>query len=265
MNSTSEFIPLRQNFESAFENEWSIVNPAGGQNWQSTVTNYSNSLYFPGFPDSKANDESWLISPLLDFSALQKASVMFEHSYAYNSNKAVTEELKVLASIGCGNSFDQILFDHDKTLYNTTSQTAWTPGATDDWIKDYIDLSSFAGKKNVRLAWVVRGNNNNLYLDNIEFYASDNAEPPHIDNLFEVYGTTDHTSDFVITFNLPEQQTAKVEVFDSVGKTLLDATLYHTLNQTYPVTLEGVNAGVYIVRIITAARANSTRIFISRP
>jgi hypothetical protein len=37
VNTAREEIPIRQNFESEFEDEWSIINPLGGMDWERKV------------------------------------------------------------------------------------------------------------------------------------------------------------------------------------------------------------------------------------
>jgi hypothetical protein len=264
VNVATEVIPIRQNFNTAsFGEEWTLVNPKRGENWENIKTNYDNSLYFNGFNNTTIDDEAWLVSPLLDFYNTDKASVFFDHSYALNENRTTKEGLLVLASIGCGNPFNTILYNNSDYLSTTNSTVSWAPSNANDWVRDYINLTSLAGQKDVRLAWVVtNGNGNNVYIDNIEFFASDESNPPHITDLFKVYANGDAPGDFVITFNLSEQQTVIVNVFDMMGRSILSDTVNNVLNQTYPVTLTGVNAGIYIVNVRTAKQSKATKVFI---
>jgi hypothetical protein len=264
VNSTVEVIPMRENFNSAeFNQVWTLVNPKAGANWESVQTNFDNSLYFNGFSNTTIDDEAWLVSPLLDFSNTDKASVFFNHSYAHNENRSTDEALLVLGAIGCGNPFNLVLYDNSNNLSNTNSTVSWAPAEASDWVKDYVNLTSLAGQKDVRLAWVVtNGNGNNLYLDNIEFFASEENNPPQISELFRIYGNGDLPGDFAITFNLAEQQTVIVDVFDTMGRTLVSDTRHYVLNQTFPITLEGANAGVYIVRVRTATQTKVRKIYV---
>jgi hypothetical protein len=265
LNAATEIIPFRENFNSPFSDRWSFINPRDGVNWQSINTNYENSVYFNGFNDITLDDEAWLISPLLDFSDLTEASVFFDRSYAYNYKKSTKEELKILASVGCGSTFDINLYDESKYLHNSLSQFAWTPSKAEHWKKIFVDLSELAGQKDVRLAWVViNGHGNNLYIDNIEFFTTADSIPPSITDMFKVYGTTDNTIGFKVTFNLAEQQTVSIDIVDTMGKIILSNTASNVLNQTYPFKLENVSAGLYFVRVRTSTQVKTTKVYIQR-
>jgi len=109
-------------------------------------------------------------------------------------------------------------------------------------------LDSLAGKSNIRIAFVFKnGNGNNIYIDNIEFFVS--SSPIRITEPFSVYPNPTNDGSAVISFNLPQKSNVTVEVIDNVGKTLINETLPDILNQTFPLSLMGKSAGVYIIRV----------------
>jgi hypothetical protein len=74
-------IPLRQNFESEFEDQWTITNPSSGMMWEPVDVNGNTSLYVNGFSNATIGDQSWLVSPVLDLSTVEEASLYYELSY----------------------------------------------------------------------------------------------------------------------------------------------------------------------------------------
>lgn len=261
VNRSADIIPLRENFEDNFISSWSIVSPSGGKIWSPTSTNKAISLAFNSFTNTSFGEQAYLVSPVLDFSNATQASVFFETSYSYRSMGS--ESLNVYSSSDCGETFDKLVFNASGILLanSITSDASWTPSRASDWVKNYVNLDSLAGKKNIRLAFVAtNANGNNLYIDNIEFFTSDNSAPISISNLYSVYGGL---SDPVkITFNLPERQTVRVQVYDMLGHMASDNLLSETLNQTYTIDFPTGSNGLYIIRVQTATATSATKVVI---
>jgi hypothetical protein len=132
-------------------------------------------------------------------------------------------------------------------------------------IREFIDLTAFAGQENVRIAFVVtNGNGNNLYVDNIEFFRSKDPFPPTVDEPYQVYYDETRTYDFYITFNLPEKTDVALQIYDASGRKLLRETLDSSLNQTHPVKLLTGHTGLHIVTLQTGGQSYSTKVMIYR-
>jgi hypothetical protein len=262
IDKSQNLIPLRENFDSGFEG-WTIVNPAAGEKWETQITNYNVSMSFNGFENTTIGDEAWLVSPTLDFSAANEASIFFDKAYAYRANTA--DRLQVLASTDCGQNYDIILFNRSgDNLSTTSSETSWSPLTENDWVKEYINLNSLAGEKNVRIAFVFTNDNgNNIFIDNIEFYISDNSTPPQTTKPFVVYMTQPgEFGDFKITFNLPQRQDVGMEVVDMTGRRVTSHLLPNILNQTYSVSLTDGATGIYIVRLQLNGSYFATKVYV---
>lgn len=263
VNSASTTIPYRENFDQSFE-DWTIVNPNEGMEWELDNTNFDRSIYFNAYDNETIGDEAWLISPVLDFSAASEASLQFYTSYA--SRDEGQEALKVIYSKDCGNTFETTdLFPEGQDLANEESNSEWHPEEQDDWQFQKIDLTSLAGMSSLRFAFVVtNGNGNNVFLDNINFSTTKESNPILDDKLYAVYDKNDEF-DFYITFNLPESQTVHYEVVDIMGRQLVRSDIGDVLNQTFPVSLSaGTAAGVYIVRLGIGNEYYSTKIYVQR-
>jgi hypothetical protein len=248
VNKAEDNIPLRQNFESQFDDQWTTANPTEGMMWESVAINGNKALYVNAFTNTAIGDQSWFVSPVLDFSTAEEASVYYELSYATREN--AVDYFYILASKDCGNVYSDTIFASSGALLanGRTSASSWQPNGESDWTPDLRTLESLAGEPNVRIAFVFKnGNGNNLYIDNIEFYVSNS--PIRLNETFSVYPSPTIDGNAVISFNLLEKGPVTVEVIDNMGKTLITETLPDILNQTFPFSLTGKAAGVYIVRV----------------
>jgi hypothetical protein len=259
VNDARDIVPLRQRFESTATNNWVSVSQAQQANWQLASTNFSNSLVYNGFVNTNLGEESWFVSPVIDFSQLVKATIFFATSYA----KAIkgSETLRVLASTDCGVTFSDVLFNQSgNELSNTTSNSSWKPLTSNDWKKQFIVLNDYVGKTDVRLAFVVNnGNGNNLYLDNIVFYSDDNLNPVVPETPYSIYGGI--STGVKISFNLEDRTNAKVWLYNTVGQLVSEFEYPNALNQTFPLDIAERSAGIYIARVQVGSQFSAQRVF----
>ena len=263
VNKASDRIPYRENFDKPFEQEWTAINPESGMDWQATTTNFKTSIYFNSANNTNIGDEAWLVSPVLDFSRATTASLVFDVSQKAMSGRK--DELKILVSEDCGNTYAEL----NTTFTADEFPSAWAPKLESDWRKNVIvDLSQFAGKAQVRVAFVVtNGNGNNVFVDNVEFFTTNTPDTLEITEIFSVYGYSQegNADNLRITFNLPELQPVRYSVIDVMGRTYADGILPDILNQTYPIALEEhLGPGMYIVRLKIADRYYSTKVLINK-
>ncbi|HTE31196.1 MAG TPA: choice-of-anchor J domain-containing protein, partial [Chryseolinea sp.] len=249
VNSSSDAIPIRENFEDSYD-QWTITNPHEGMNWEEATINSNTALYANGYDNSISGDELWLVSPTLDFSSVEGASLFFDQSYGYA--EGTSDMLLILASFNCGNTFSDTLYTSSGSgLANgRLSESSWKPAGGDDWVRKSLMLPSLVGHSDVRLAFVfVNDNGNNLYIDNIEFFTSN--DPLRIDEVFSVYPNPITAGTARVTFNLPLKSAVEVDFIDGLGKVLTTEKLTDILNQTYSFDMSGSASGTYFVRIIT--------------
>ncbi len=256
LNEASENIPLKENFDGNFLEYWTVANSNNGMNFQTVSTNYNTSLYFNGFSNSNSGDEAWLVSPVYDFSSIAVTELFFDLSYKANFD--TNDRLRILASTDCGYTYTTTLFDRSGTTLsdNETSANSWNPGEESDWQHLTVDLSSLTGKENVRLAFVVTNDHgNNLYLDNIQYFV--------ITHIFTVYPNPANKDNIYITLNLPESETAQLEVIDSMGRLIYSETIDHALDETQQLSLPNAAAGIYFMRLRTSNRKHTEKILIT--
>jgi hypothetical protein len=265
VNDAQDFIPLKENFDQSFAGQWSVSNPSLGMTFEEVTTNFNTSLYFNAFSNLDIGDASWLVSPVLDFSSYVEASLFFDLSYAYRNGSY--DNLKVLASTDCGQTFNEVLFDETGTeLSEKISSASWAPSVMDDWTRKYVSLSSLAGQPGVRLAFVFTNNNgNNLYLDNLEFFTSDDPTPPVVTKIFSVYPNPGNAENTILTLNLPGRTNIQIEMMDAMGKLMLTQTMTDALNQTIPLPLPNAVPGLYFVRVIAGGKKHTQKLILTQP
>ncbi len=262
VNKSEDRIPLREKFDLL---SWPEINPQAGITWQLTSTNFGNSASVLAHNQSASiGTEAWLATPVLDFSNASTASVFFDLSYAYTGSNF--DRLKILGSTDCGNSYPITLFDRAGfQLSNTTTTAPWLPTTTNQWQRGrYLNLNQLAGLNNVRLAFVfTHAGGNNLYLDNLEFFLSDDPNPVNLGTEeFSIYWQTNQNA--TVTFNLEERSPVRIMVVDLLGRMYIDTTAPDILNQTFPVDLGQAGSGIYIIRVQTASRLYTEKFYLSR-
>lgn len=273
INGSSNIIPLRENFEGDFQNQWTVVSQAQQEIWTPTSTNEGLSMAFTAFNNPNLGEESWLVSPVMNLSSVQEASLFFDNAYALSSKGE--DRLRVLYSEDCGATFNSILLSQSGyTLSTAESEVSWKPSTDSDWRENKINLNSLAGKSNLRFAFVATAQNgNNLFIDNIEFFIDDYDDffgdlpenllpdenmPP--ENGYAVYGEADQN--LRITFNLVERQPVDLRIYNMAGQEILHNTLPETLNQTYYLDLGYHSTGIYVVQVQYGNTVTARRIYL---
>lgn len=263
VNNASDAVPLREDFESTFDDRWTRANPGNGMNWEPIEINSNQALYVNGFSNTTLGDQSWLVSPVLEMSTATEASVFFDQSYSFRSETA--DAFHIIASYDCGNSFTDTLHAESgsELADGLTTTSSWKPSVASDWRTKSISLPSIVGKQNVRIAFVFTNDNgNNFYIDNIEFFES--YDPLQIDEVFSVYPNPVTEGTAEVTFNLPAKGSVDIDIIDSMGKVLLTESYPGILNQTFPFEMKGVTDGVYVVRVRTEGQTYYRKLLVVR-
>ncbi len=256
-NNQVELLPLRQQFANQnFEDDnWVTYNPDNGIGWEITSTNSDSngtgSALINGYNYINSGEEDWLISPMLDLSSATAASMTFKRSYAEVDN--FTDRLKIMVSTNCGASFDNIIFSKSgSSLATTATNEDWIPVNPGDWADEFVDLTFYAGEPEVRIAFVFENQfGNNLYLDDIEFYLTNNLDFPIPALNSVIMFPNPSTESFVnLTFNLAQKADINVVITSSQGKLVYEKLLTNTLNQTYSLEFPQLSDGLYFMKIV---------------
>jgi hypothetical protein len=267
INDEQDRIPQRINFDESF-NKWTIANPGGGMNWETiltdetTTTKYKNALFYNAYNNLNIGDESWFVSPVLDFSEATAASMIFDISYRSALRK---DQFKILVSQDCGVTYQNLGYN---LHHEETDIDSWKPEIEDDWLNDeYLDLSIVAGKTDVRIAFVVtNANGNNLYLDNVEFFVNRDPRDVSVDVGYSIFGYNLENmaaSTLKIGFNLENRQDVECHITDTMGKLIAAVRWTDVLNQVFDLPFDGSqSAGAYIVRVNAGGEYSSRLVYL---
>lgn len=119
------------------QGDWTIENKdLGGLDcvWQQSST---YGMMATGYVNGNHATESWLISPIIDFSDVVEAQLDFSHARKYGD----LSQLSVRAS-------------SDGSNWTTLEVNVWPDGSSWDYIESTAYLSEFEGKSDVRIAFV---------------------------------------------------------------------------------------------------------------
>ncbi|MTI21532.1 T9SS type A sorting domain-containing protein [Fulvivirga sp. RKSG066] len=248
IDNSSEDLPVKENFESLDTSLWTIINPDQDITWQIQPTTKGQSLVLNASNYEVFGQKDWFVSPILDFSNTNVASLGFDLAYSLLEGNA--EELEIYVSTNCGETYQNLpIYSKTGDQLNTTFESFenFNPTADSLWRTENIDLSEFIGEENVRIAFVSTSNNgNNIYLDNIQVFTTET------DNLIQNALYPNPSLDGVIKlgFTLNQKEDVRILVYNRTGALVLEEVKPNTLNQTYRLDLFGEPAGLYIVKVV---------------
>lgn len=271
VDNQKDFIPLREQFEQGDldDSGWITLNEDMDIGWElseaSAISSDNRAAAINLYNYENKQQLDWLISPSLDFTGAAEASVFFKTSYAKNQN--FNDQLRIMASSDCGVNFDDVLeVLSSSELSESSSNDFWEPESRNDWITHSIDLSSYAGEAEVRLAFVATNDyGNNLYLDDVEFFST---AKDHVvktaQNSFTLYPNPSSDGLFKLAFNTSERQDVVIFIYDQMGKLVGQDEFPNTLNQTYFYDLAGLRSGIYFINAKGKDFVRSKKLLIRR-
>ncbi len=264
-DATTDTSPLRQNFDDPLQTPWIIASPAANAKaWVPVETNKNQSISYRAYSNSTLDEESWIVSPVLDMTRYSSNTLFFDLGYAQNI--PADDRLRILGSTDCGLTYPIVLFDRAGSEFSVASSTLdWVPVTDADWKREHISLDSLSGMKNTRIAIVAtNGHGNNIYVDNIEIFAGNDPNPPVTSVPYQLYySNMNAKSDIAMTFNLPEKQDVRLQIYSITGQIVADNILPETLNQTYYFDLSIQSTGLYLFRVLIGNELSTTKVYIA--
>jgi hypothetical protein len=261
-----DVIPIRLTFEDTTHENWSNFNlhSPSGMTWtvsEGVVDNHY--LHFDSYQNTTIGDEAWFVSPALDFRRAKTASLTFDMSY--RGRGVIKDEFELAISTNCGQTFETSSLDLPPF---DQSEAEWVPQSAGDWIQLKADLSGYAGKQNIRVAFkMTNSNGNNIYLDNIEFFLTDQPNGVFIEDDFNIFGydLADPANDNLqVAFNLANRTDVSCQIMNSMGGMVSEIVWLDVLNQIYDLPLpDSAGAGIYYVRLNIHGKNYTTRVLVS--
>lgn len=226
-------LPFTDDFESGklSGKAWSVENPNNDNTWEIWNTGGNPpgtwSARMKIFSTNTMGRRDRLITPPLDLTGLDHASLQFKHAYCQYQVE-YTDTLILMASDNCGQSWTVLYkgFDDGSGSFATRPPLVsnFIPSVTSDWCgSDFgspclsVDLSLYAGKKNVRIAFEsVSFISNNIYLDDINIAQSSGIAGQSFQNGLRMYPNPASASLYVSSTEKMQQ----INIFDLIGNTV---------------------------------------------
>jgi len=199
-------------------------------------------------PTTRADFLSSSACALPAFSDALEASMTFRTSYARNVD--FNDQLQIVISENCEGFFNTVLESYNSSdLAVENSGEFWEPNDRNDWKEHSLDLTDYAGKEDLRIAFkMLNDYGNNLYLDDIEFYTVANEKRvSSARNSFTLYPNPADGGRFQLAFNTNERQEVIVYIYDQLGREIVRNNYPNTLNQTYYFDFAGKRPGIYYI------------------
>jgi hypothetical protein len=223
------------------------------------MDNYAGAMDITGQKD-------YLITPIVDMtSATAAAQLKFSVAHARYST-ATVDQLEVLASTDCGNSWTAIYNKSGAALATAPVQTtAYTPSAT-QWRSDSVSLSAYAGIPELLLAFTSTSNfGNNVYVDDI--FIGDlftGVDELQASSSMSVYPNP--TGDAIyLTIGCKGSREISILITDATGKQVYNEsrTLDSGENKiSLSASALGLSAGVYFVSAVMNEEVMNERLVI---
>ena len=265
---TTEIVPYIEEFQDEEKLLWSVYNPDNQKKWQTKSTPIANSLNNKAmvmemydYPEIGAED--WLVSPIMDLSAVPDANITFLYSYAQNGERQ--DQLEVRGSVNGGESFPFTFISVPGSQISIKpSDGPWVPKEIADWKKSIVDLNELVGHDSVRIAFVtLNANGNNLILDDLEFHVTGWSDDIYVTtNKMVIHPNPSVNKKFYVTLRTDERQSINFVLLDLHRRTIISQFHENVLNQTFEFDMEGRQAGIYLLWAIGDTFNQVGRVFV---
>ncbi len=241
-------VPFRENF-SAYDPElpaaWLFLTQPGTPGWNLVTTPTGEAAALNNQNNNNPGDLNYLLSPKFSLQNARDAFLTFD--LAYKRINDSFDAFSILLSTDCGLTFDEVLFSRtgNELGFNDFNGLD-VPSTPSDWEKITLNLSSYAGLPDLKLAFLgINGNGGSLFVDNIEFFIND----PVVAGNGTVFTNPTVNGFFKVTFNRPEKERIRLRLMDMTGRVVLDREFNNVLNQTYEFDVNYLKQGVYIIQV----------------
>lgn len=259
-------IPFFEDFESgnAEQSGWTIINPDNDEKtWETFSVEGNGGSKAAGinlFNYNVVFKRDQLISPPIDLTGINNATLKFDHAYAIKSNPAYSDSLIVKISNDCGNSWTRIMELADDGSGNFATHEASTfnfiPAVADDWCGSgygsaclETGISEWANQPNIMIMFEsVRLVGNNLFIDNVSVNITTDTEDEKIadSNKINLYPNPSNGI-LNIEFNR-NLEDGKVMLYNSSGVLVFESSVNNS-RKFMSFDFSEFQKGIYIIRI----------------
>lgn len=266
VTGAGEELPFLDGFEgySSLQTSgyWDVFNQQNNGTFEITSTTShtgSKSVVLPNFLESGNNVDELLANPvdLSGVNAQTGVTLSFRFSYRKRlSNNA--EKLYVLLSGDCGETWQIRKSLQGSSLSSLVSASQWIPSALSDWTTVHMtNVTSQYWNQNFRYKFRFESDGgNNLYLDNINIYASDPSDSlvgidqsgiieNHINQAFQLYPNPAE-NELNVSYYSDESSPTLVTIVDVLGKIIKSVKVQSMTGENIVVLdTENIAPGMY--------------------
>jgi hypothetical protein len=169
-------LPYLFDFNS-FNTTWEIQNPDQSFTWE------LNEVVIDGIPEKTIfirnyeyeaqGEQDFFVSPQFDLTQVSNAQLTFNLAHGPYNAQGFGDFMVIAVSTDCGNSFEipNAPYDKNYEFLQTTAPTLeeFIPSSSDQFRREVVNLSRYAGQPNVRIAFIgINGYGNNIFIKDIE-------------------------------------------------------------------------------------------------
>ncbi|MDP1622076.1 MAG: PKD domain-containing protein [Bacteroidales bacterium] len=257
-------LPFIETFGYGFDsNHWQIMNPDLGITWDTItvggITPGSKAVFMDFFNYSILGRRDQLISPALNLTGYSSVTLSFKHAYEQRVRK---DSLIIRVSDDCGLTWQRIWGmgpdgTPDVFVTHPSTDSAFYPKSADDWCGGSygtgcyaLDLSTFAGKQNIKLMFESYNRfGNNLFLSDVQVNGPvGEAELPLNNPVISIFPNPSQ-GQFTISIN-NGRGPVKLEILNPQGQALYRDDLLWQSGQTLKqLDLSGFAKGIYLLKL----------------
>lgn len=273
-------LPFTEDFEtvSFATHGWDIYNPDNKTTWDIALvagnTPGSHAAYIDIFNyNAPPGRLDRLISPALDFSALTTVQLAFEHAYAKRYT-SLSDSLKVYISDDCGTTWVLVFKGGEDNTGNFATAPLtlemFVPASPDDWcgIDSFgsdcktIDLSAWAGKKNIKIAFESYHRlGNNLYVDNVSLSNFTGIkEDIAAKNGLSIFPNP--TKGTLTLYSPGSSKHAEVSIISPLGQVVFAGKLTFDADGSHNIDISILPKGLYFIRVSTDSSAEVVKVIL---
>ena len=255
--NTQQPVPFSEGFENSFPGtNATVLNFDNGNTWQqvnNAAATGTHSMKINNYSGNTAGAIDDFITPSLDFTGLEASTMTFKVAYSQRSDTSRHDQLKIYYSLNCGENWTLRYTKSGAGLATVPPHSgAYTPSGNGDWRQDLVSVAIFAGKPDVRVKFeAISANGNNLYIDDINIFASPVGVPENNSALAYIsVSPVPATVPVNIDFSLSRTSHVAIDICDMQGRNLL--TLANTdfnPGQHQLSINEQLPGGIYMIRM----------------
>lgn len=246
---------------------WEVDNQQNNATFEVTTTaahTGSKSVKLANFGQAGTNVDELIANPVNLSAITSTGGVTLSFRFAYRKRVSTNaEKLYVLFTGNCGESWEIRKSIQGSSLGSTVVSTAWTPAAQTDWTTVHCtNITSQYWNQNFRYKFRFEGSGgNNLYLDNINIYASGPSEELVGGNtgVDELESATDISiypnpadKEVNVSYNVANNTKTEISITDILGKKIQTFNIQSLEgNNLVVLSTEELASGTYMIEIVS--------------